>query len=727
MNWIEEANKNQEKYHDVLSFEDFMSEIVKNPKRHLRTNCHYLKDMFDFFGRSENKFNLFKKAYPDSPEICGQYKTQHEIYKNLCNFIEEGYNNKFLLLVGPNGSSKSSIINKIMKGMEEYSNHDEGMLLTFSWIFPIDSYVKGSLGLGPSNQEMQLKTYSKLDDKEISAIIGSDLKDHPLLLLPKSTRKKFIDEHLADSPDLHESIKKSYLYLGDLSKRNKLIFDSLVKTNKGNYLDVYKHIRVERFFISKAFSVGATTIEPQMHVDANMQQITMDRRIASLPPSLQSLNLFSMNGEVVLSNRGILEFSDLLKRPLDTYKYLLHTMESKTINLQGILTELDILFLGSSNEIHLSAFRQHPDFNSFKGRFNFIKVPYLLNYHEEEKIYEEQINNLKNHSTFEPNSMKALCMWSVMTRLRACSHKNYLQKKLGEIAVSLNPLEKLQLLTDQIIPDRLKSNESQILKRGLDTILNEYNNDKLYEGKFGISPREVKQIIYDLSSEHKIITFLEIFDYLSTLIHKKDEFDFLNISAQGNYNNPNKFIELLKSYSLKRFDNELRESLGLIDHRSYEEYISKYILHVSSLLKGEKIRNTVTGKMEDSDQFFIKEFENNITLNEKAETFRSHLITKLGAYSLDNPGKEIIYTEVFPDLVKKLKESFREEQKNVIDTISKNLVYYDTSKKESKVKKELTKDSKKIIDDCISNLTSKFSYTKEGTLRLIKFLIKEKY
>ena len=59
-------------------------------------------------------------------------------------------------------------------------------------------------------------------------------------------------------------------------------------------------------------------------------------------------------------------------------------METGNVNLGGIVTELDIFFIGTSNEVHLAAFKQHPDFNSFKGRFNFIRVPYLLNY---KKIY----------------------------------------------------------------------------------------------------------------------------------------------------------------------------------------------------------------------------------------------------------------------------------------------------------------------------------------------------
>ena len=143
-----------------------------------------------------------------------------------------------------------------------------------------------------------------------------------------------------------------------------------------------------------------------------------------------------------MANRGVLEYSDLLKRPLDAFKYLLMTMETGSINLQGILTELDIFFIGTSNEIHLSAFKQHPDFNSFKGRFNFVTVPYLLDVKEEVKIYAEQVEGLKDRSQFSPHALQTLCLFSVMTRMRVCQTKNFEDKKLANIATNLNPLEK---------------------------------------------------------------------------------------------------------------------------------------------------------------------------------------------------------------------------------------------------------------------------------------------
>jgi serine protein kinase len=727
MKWIDVVNDQEQKQISMMSFDEFLNMVEKKPQTHLRTSCLYLKDMFDHFGKTKNGgFALFTREHADAPSVKGQISAQHRLYQNLKNFSEEGYNNKFLLLIGPNGSAKSSMVRKIMYSAEDYSNTEEGALYSFSWIYPIDQFVKGSLGLGGTSPERNISTYAYLDDKEISAIMPSELKDHPILLLPLKARQKLIEQMLKNDPDRLEVIKKSYLYQGDLSQRNRVIFDALLKNYKGNYQDVMKHIRIERFHINRRYGFGATTIEPQMHVDAHMQQITMDKRLANLPPSLQSLNLFSMNGEVVLANRGILEFSDLLKRPLDTFKYLLMTMETKNINLSGILTELDIFFIGSSNEIHFSAFKQHPDFNSFKGRFNFIRVPYLLNYLDEMPIYKEQLDNLKDKAVFEPHALEALCLWSVSTRLRAPNFRNYNEERLGKIAEALNPLEKSFFYAKESAPEYMDSESKQILRTGIGEIAKEFENDGLYEGKFGISPREVKQIIYDLSEHHQSVSFIEVLDYLKDLSDKKNEFDFLNITPQGDYHHSKRCLDLIQSYSLDTLDSEVRESLGLIDDRSYEDYLSKYILNINAQIKGEKIKNNVTGKFEVSDLYFVKEFESNIFLNEAPEKFRSSLIARLGAYSLDNPGKPISYAVIFEDLVRLLQESFRKEQKKTIDKVSKNLVLYLAETREDK-SSTLSKENREMIENITNNLVKKFNYSFNGAINLLQSLLKKRY
>lgn len=727
MKWMEEVNKEHGKTTWIRSFDEYMKIFEKSPARETRNSSLYLKDMFEHFGKSkQGGFNLFNREHPDAPPVHGQIAVQNKIYLALQNFIEEGFNNKFLLLVGPNGSSKSSLIKKIMLATEDYANTDEGALWTFSWIFPIDTFVKGSLGLSSMPTDKNLNSYAYLEDKDISAILNSELKDHPLLLIPQKARQSLISNALKNDKSRLEAVQKTYLWNGDLSQRNRMIFDALLKNHKGNYEEVFKYIRVERLFINRRYSSGATTIEPQLHVDAQMQQITMDRRLASLPPSLQSLNLFQMGGEVVHANRGILEFSDLLKRPLDTFKYLLMTMESKTINIGGILTELDIFFIGSSNEIHFSAFKQHPDFNSFKGRFTFVRVPYLMNYRDEEKIYQEQVQNVADKSRFEPHALESLCLWSVMSRMRAPSARNYLDEKLGKIAEELSPIEKCLLYTTAETPEYLDSEMKQILKLHIEDISSEYDNDGMYEGKFGISPREVKNIIYDLADQNKYVTFVEVLEALKDISEKKQDFDFLNITPQGDYHHPRKHIELIEDYELDLFDQEVREALGLVDERSYEDYLSKYIVQINAMIKGEKVKNNVTGKFEAPDSFFVKEFEANVGLAETPERFRSNLIARLGAYALDNPGKPITYAVVFEDIVKLLQESFRKEQAKQIARVSKGLVLY---LEETRTGKEasVNPENKKLIANVIEGLCKKAGYSTDGAITLLQYLLKKRY
>jgi hypothetical protein len=109
-----------------------------------------------------------------------------------------------------------------------------------------------------------------------------------------------------------------------------------------------------------------------------------------------------------------------------------------------------------------------------------------------------------------------------MSRLRVCQTKNYNDKKLANIATNLNPLEKALYLAGMEMPERLDIESKQILKQGFEEISSEYVNDSLYEGKFGLSPRDLKHIIFRLSSLHPNVTFVEVLEYLHNLLQDQD-------------------------------------------------------------------------------------------------------------------------------------------------------------------------------------------------------------
>src|SRR4029079_11174467 len=135
----------------------------------------------------------------------------------------------------------------------------------------------------------------------------------------------------------------------------------------------------------------AVTIGPQMSVDAAERQLTMDRSLASLPASLQAVTLYEAKGELIDAAGGVLEFSDLLKRPLDAFKYLQLSIETGEVALTQQNVLLNCVMTGSENELHLDAFRDHPEFASFRGPLELIRTPYLRSAAHEQQIYDTHV------------------------------------------------------------------------------------------------------------------------------------------------------------------------------------------------------------------------------------------------------------------------------------------------------------------------------------------------
>ena len=175
----------------ILSFDEYLSLIVENPGHQLRGAAKYMLDMMDFFGREPastpaqqdgtpvlERFKVFDRVWDGlGRKVVGQEHVQNQIYRALKTFSRQGLSSKLLLLHGPNGSAKTSVIHAIMGGMEAYSNEAPGALYSFSWIFPVERYTKGSIGLnagvhGPNAKnygEASLQSYAKLPETEIAA------------------------------------------------------------------------------------------------------------------------------------------------------------------------------------------------------------------------------------------------------------------------------------------------------------------------------------------------------------------------------------------------------------------------------------------------------------------------------------------------------------------------------------------------------------------------------
>ena len=674
----------------VLSFREYLALVQENPRRYTRDASRYLKDCLDFFGSYEvqrpggtrKRWKLFdlelgrdnsghQAELKLRDRLAGQEAAQVSFYRILDGFEREGRANRLVLMHGPNGSAKSTFVACLMRGLEAYSELDEGALYRFSWIFP-RSREGGGIGFTTAADELgQSDSFAHLPDDRIIAKLQSSVREHPLLLLPRDVRQQLI-AGAYEAADVAEAAP-DWVWTGQLARKDQQIFQALLNAYRGDLDRVLAHIQVERFYISRRYRVGAVTIGPQMSVDASERQITADRSIESLPASLSALTLFEPFGELVDASGGIVEFSDLLKRPLEAWKYLLLAIENGEVSLQMSNLPINAVMVASSNELHLSAFRQHPEYNSFRGRILRIRMGYLLDVHAEREIYDGQIiPQIPKHVA--PHTTYVAALWSVLTRLRKPDASRFSDSELGTIVASLTPLEKADLLADGTVPGRFDSDQAKILARAIAEVELEGATVLDYEGISGASPREMRMLLLDAAADQKepCVSPVTLLNSMAEFC-ERDDYEFLKAQPDGPYRDHRAFVDQVRERWLDRVETELRAASGLIDEQSPLALFDKYVTHVSHWVKKERVFNTMTGQDEEADVEMMKRVEKDLGADD-AQAFRNELLGSVAAWAIDHPEQDVDYELLFPHYIEQLRQAYFDERRGQVGEIGRAIV-----------------------------------------------------
>jgi predicted Ser/Thr protein kinase len=717
----------------VMSFDEFYALFLARPEQYCRNAAQYLKDVFDHFGTVEVKtargpitrWRLFDVPFDQGRDrLVGQEDVQARVYRAVSNFVREGGVNKLLLLHGPNGSAKSTFVACVARALEYYSALDEGALYRFNWIFPTSKIAKGGIGYRSGYDEAPGGSFAYLDDELVDAKLVDELRDNPLLLVPAKRRQELIDEKLRGK----SFVASDYIRFGDLGHKNKQIFEALLVAYKGDYLKVLRHVQVERFYFSRRYRVGAVTVEPQLAVDARARQLTMDRSLAALPSALQSLSLYEYSGELVDSNRGMVEYSDLLKRPLEAYKYLLGTVEHSRVAVDNTIIYLDNVFVGSSNESHLAVFKEIPEFQSFKGRIELIRMPYLLDYQEEQKIYEAELQGELSGKHVAPHTAMVTALWAVLTRMRKPLPEKY-PKVLADIVAKLTPLEKAELYARAQAPVGLSPEQTKELSGHIDKIWGESDAYPNYEGRTGASPREVKTLLLNAAQNPKFgcVSPLAVFEEMEDLVKNVTVYEFLKQEPlPGGYHENKKFIHLVRERFLDLVDDELRSSMGLVEERQYGDLLGKYITHVSHWTKKEKLRNPTTGRLDDPDEEMMQEVEKTLGVGPKRDDFRHEVISRIGAWSIEHPGQKPDWAQVFPRQLQLLRESYFEQRKKIVKKTNEDLLVY-LADGADRSRGRIDKESFERVETTLGNLRSRYGYCERCARDAVSYLLRKRY
>src|SRR5947209_7220437 len=207
------------------SFEEYLKIVRDNP-RVTRTAFQRIYDMILSHGKTEyidNKKKLIRYHFFHDEHFGGRdavYGLDVPLMKlvNVFKSAAQGYGTekRVILLHGPVGSSKSTIVRLLKKGLEEYSRTPEGALYTFTWV--LDKKAAD----GSVHQER----------------FPTPMKQDPLLLIPEDWREKVFADLASPDAVFHVPVR------GDLCPASRLIFRELMTEYKGDFAKVMSLVRV---------------------------------------------------------------------------------------------------------------------------------------------------------------------------------------------------------------------------------------------------------------------------------------------------------------------------------------------------------------------------------------------------------------------------------------------------------------------------------------------------
>ncbi len=629
------------------SFEDYLKIVRENP-RVTRTAFQRVYDMILSHGKTEyidNKKRLTRYHFFSDEKFGGKdaiFGLDVPLMK-LVNVFKSaaqqyGTEKRVLLLHGPVGSSKSTIARLLKKGLEEYSKTSEGALYTFSWVLPKKGQAEPELMPCPMHEE-------------------------PLNLIPLDWREKVLKE-LAPAGSNHEIPLG-----GELCPACRYVMRERMLECKGDLGKVLEGIRVKRLILAEKDRVGIGTFQPKDEKNQDSTELTGDinyRKIAEYG-SDSDPRAFNFDGEFNISNRGIIEFVEVLK--LDVaflYDLLGASQEHKIKPKKFPQTDIDEVIIGHTNEPEYKKLQNNEFMEALRDRTVKIDIPYITKLSEEVKIYEKDFNSRRIRGKhIAPHTLEMAAMWACLTRLEEPKKHN------------LTVLQKLKLYNGKTLPSFTEDNIKELRK------------EALREGMEGISPRYVQDKISNALVSDKGEGCVNPFMVLNEL-----EAGLKTHSLISSEEIRKRYRELLTVVKAEYEDvvkNEVQRAISA-DEDAIGKLCGNYIDNIKAYTQKEKVRNKYTGQYEEPDERLMRAIEEKIDIpDSRKDDFRREIMNYIGALAVE--GKTFNY-RTNERLHKALELKLFEDQKDSIKlkSLVSSVVDKDTQEKIDVVKDRMIKN-----------------------------------
>ncbi|PIR20348.1 MAG: serine protein kinase [Deltaproteobacteria bacterium CG11_big_fil_rev_8_21_14_0_20_47_16] len=643
-------------YHDLQwrgSFADYLAVVDRNP-RVCQTAFQRIYNMIMSFGSSEYteyKKKITRYKFFDDPIDKGKdavFGSDIHLMK-LVNAFQSaarryGTEKRILLLHGPVGSAKSTVVRMLKKGVEYYSRQPEGALYSFRWVKKDLNDTRNIFGTALE--------------------IPSPMHEEPLLLVPTAARKELLKEINKKLPE-----DEWIVIEGDLCPASRFIYRELLAHYNGEWEKVLNHVSVERIVLSEQDRIGIGTFQPKDEKNQDSTELTGDinyRKIAEYG-SDSDPRAFNFDGEFNIANRGLIEFVEVLKLDVAFLYDLLGASQEHRIKPKKFAqTDIDEVIIGHTNEPEYRKLQSNDYMEALRDRTVKVDMPYITKLGEEVKIYEKDYGGDRVRGKhIAPHTLEMAAMWAILTRLE--------EPKKAQLTL----LQKLKLYDGKTLPGFTEDNVKELRK------------EARREGMDGISPRyiqdKISNALVNAGNAGSINPFMVLNELESGLKHHP---------LIKNEEQRKRFIELLTIVKEEYEDivkNEVQRAI-CADEEAITRLCSNYIDNVKAYTQKERVRNKFTGRDEEPDERLMRSIEDKIDIPEsRKDDFRREIMNYIGALSLE--GKQFNY-RTNERLNKALELKLFEDQKDSIKLTSlvSSVVDRETQEKIDVVKARLIKN-----------------------------------
>lgn len=386
-------------------------------------------------GKSLSLFDSFQAGYKATQEV----EMSMEEYLELCKKDKSAYANPWERLLKAIGEPQIIDYSKDPKLRNVFENMPMPRYPGFSDFYGIEEaahqivsfvrsaaqggeeskqilYLLGPVGGGKSSLAKRLTQL--MEQEPFYAIKGSPVFDNPLSAFDARQHGKLLE----DAYHIDPRYLKTGLSPWALQE---------LKKHDGDL----RQFRIVKMYPSIKEQLGISRVEAGDKNNQDVSAIIGKVDLSKLEDGLSQHDprAYGYSGGLNRGNRGIMEYVEMFKSPIDTLNPLLAATQDRQYNGTEAIGALPFegVILAHSNEAEWGKFRNDKTNEAFIDRVKIIKVPYALRLTEEQKIYEQYVRNSQLVTApVAPGTLEMQAQFSVLTRLAEPEDRSSLETKM---------------------------------------------------------------------------------------------------------------------------------------------------------------------------------------------------------------------------------------------------------------------------------------------------------